>query len=48
MKQIKIAFTALCAALFAAACSNDNVQNNQEQGKIVDRTRLTAFTMGDE
>ena len=48
MKQIKIAFTALCAALFVAACSNDNVQNNQEQGKIVDRTRLTAFTMGDE
>lgn len=48
MKQIKIAFTALYAALFAAACSNDNVQNNQEQGKIVDRTRLTAFTMGGE
>ena len=48
MKQIKIAFTALCAALFAAACSNDNVQNNQEQGKSIDRTRLTAFTMGDE
>lgn len=48
MKQIKIAFTALCAALFVAACSNDNVQNNQEQGKIVDRTRLTAFTMGGE
>ena len=48
MKQIKIAFTALYAALFAAACSNDNVQNNQEQGKIVDRTRLTAITMGGE
>lgn len=46
MKQIKITLIVLGATLLTAACSNDNSQNNQEQKRVIDRTHLTAFTMG--
>lgn len=46
MKQIKITLIVLGATLLIAACSNDNLQNNQEQKQVIDRTHLTAFTMG--